>query len=101
MFVGVTVLTTGLWIVNRNPLTNHVVDLGFFALGAVIITVGLVVQLRAPERKICGVQQALIGLLVLGVAGLSSGRVEPSPDRSSPSLGQRCWWLCVRRAESS
>ena len=76
-FVGVTVLTMGLWLVNRNPSTNPVTDLGFFALGAVIITTGFVVQLWAPERKIAGLQQAVIGLLALGVAGLIGRRVEP------------------------
>jgi len=63
--------------VNQNPDTNPVTDLGFFALGAVIITTGFVVQLRAPEHKIAGIQQAVIGLLALGVAGLIGGRVEP------------------------
>ncbi|HBY96144.1 MAG: hypothetical protein M5U01_38625 [Ardenticatenaceae bacterium] len=76
-FIGVTVLTVGIWLVNQNPYTNPVTDLGFFALGAIIITAGLVVQLRAPEHKIAGVQQAVIGLLALGVAGLIGGRVEP------------------------
>jgi len=76
-FVGVTVLTIGLWLANRNPDTNPVTDLGFFALGAVIITTGFVVQLRAPEHKVAGLQQAVIGLLALGVGGLIGGRVEP------------------------
>jgi hypothetical protein len=76
-FVGVTVLTIGLWLVNRNSDTNPVTDLGFFALGAVIITTGFVVQLWTPEHKIAGVQQAVIGLLALGVAGLIGRRVEP------------------------
>ncbi|HEX6383587.1 MAG TPA: hypothetical protein VF177_02850 [Anaerolineae bacterium] len=77
LFAGVTILTIGLWLVNQNPYTTPVTDLGFFALGAIIITTGFVVQLRAPERKIAGVQQAVIGLLALGVAGLIGGRVEP------------------------
>ncbi|MGB3635442.1 MAG: hypothetical protein WA982_15475 [Rubrobacteraceae bacterium] len=76
-FVGVTVLTVGLWLAGQNPDTNPVVDLGFFALGAVIITTGFVVQLRAPERKISGLQQAAVGLLALGAAGLVGGRIEP------------------------
>lgn len=76
-FVGVTFLTIGLWLANDNPDTNPVTDLGFFALGAVIIATGFVVQLRTPEHKIAGLQQAVIGLLALGVAGLIGGRVEP------------------------
>lgn len=59
-FVGVTVVTIGLWLLDRNPATNPVVDLGFFALGAVIITSGFFVQLWAPQRRISGVQQALM-----------------------------------------
>lgn len=76
-FVGVTVLTIGLWLAGQNPYTNPVTDLGFFALGAVIITTGFVVQLRCPERKISGLQQATIGLLALGISGLVGGRIEP------------------------
>jgi len=76
-FGGVTILTIVLWLVNRNPVTNPVTDLGFFALGAIIITTGFVVQLWAPEHKISGLQQAVIGLLALGVAGLIGRRVEP------------------------
>jgi hypothetical protein len=77
LFAGVTILTIGMWLVNQNPYTTPVTDLGFFALGAIIITTGFVVQLRTPEHKIAGVQQAAIGLLALGVAGLIGGRVEP------------------------
>lgn len=76
-FAGVTVLTIGLWFAGQNSDTSPVVDLGFFALGAVIIATGFVVQLRRPERKISGLQQAVVGLLALGVAGLIGGRVEP------------------------
>jgi hypothetical protein len=76
-FVGLTLLTIGLWFANRNHDTTPITDLGFFALGAVIITTGLVVQPRAPERHLAGLQQATIGLLALGVAGLIGGRVEP------------------------
>jgi hypothetical protein len=76
-FVGVTALTIGLWLANQNPVTNPVTGLGYFTLGAFIITTGFVVQLRAPEHKIDGVQQAVIGFLALGVAGLIGERVEP------------------------
>ena len=76
-FVGVTILTIVLWLMNQNSDTNPVTDLGFFALGAVIITTGFVVQLWSPEHKIAGLQQAVIGLLALGVAGLIGGRIEP------------------------
>jgi hypothetical protein len=77
LFIGVTALTIGLWLANQNALTTPVSDLSFFALGAVIIGMGFAVQLRAPQRKIAGVQQAILGLLALGVAGLIGNRVEP------------------------
>jgi len=65
LFIGVTALTIGLWLANQNALTTPVSDLSFFVLGA-IIGIGFAVQLRAPERKIAGVQQAVLGLLALG-----------------------------------
>lgn len=76
-FIGVTLLTIGLWLANQNADTNPITDLGFFVLGAIIIATGFVVQLRAPERRIAGVQQAIIGILALGIAGLIGGRIEP------------------------
>ncbi|MHB1132411.1 MAG: hypothetical protein ACYC4L_08495 [Chloroflexota bacterium] len=77
LFVGVTALTIGLWFANQNRDTTPVTDLGFFALGGVIITTGLAAQLRAPERRIAGLQQAVIGLLALAIAGLLGDRIEP------------------------
>jgi hypothetical protein len=76
-FVAVTALTIGMWVAGQNADTTPVVDLGFFALGVVIIANGFAVQLRAPERNIAGLQQATIGLLAFGVAGLIGERVEP------------------------
>jgi hypothetical protein len=77
-FVGTTVLSIVTWVTDPGYAdTNPVVDLGFFALGAVLIGTGFFVQLRAPERNIAGVQQAVIALLALGVAGLIGGRIEP------------------------
>jgi hypothetical protein len=43
-------------------------DLSFFALGTITVRMGFTVQLRVPQRKIAGVQQAVLGLLALGVA---------------------------------
>lgn len=76
-FFGVTALTIGTWLAGENADTNPVVDLSFFALGAILIGGGLVTQLSRPRRRIAGVQQAAIGLLALGLAGLIGGRVEP------------------------
>ncbi len=77
LFIGVTALTIGLWLANQNALTTPVSDLSFFALGAIIVGIGFAVQLKSPERKIAGVQQAVLGLLALGVAGLIGNRIEP------------------------
>ena len=76
-FVGVTALTIGLWFAGQNRDTTPVTDLGFFALGALIITAGFLMQLRAPVRHIAGLQQATIGLLALGASGLIGRRIEP------------------------
>jgi hypothetical protein len=73
----VTVLTIGLWLANQNSDTNPVADLGFFALGGIIVAGGLTTQIRAPEKRIAGLQQAVTGLLALGVAGLIGERAEP------------------------
>lgn len=75
-FIGVSVLTIGLWVANQNLVTTPVSDLSFFALGA-IIGVGFIVQLRAPEHHVAGMQQSLLGLFALTVAGLIGMREEP------------------------
>ena len=77
LFIGTTALTIGLWVAHQNALTTPVSDLSFFALGAIIVGMGFVVQLRDPERKIAGVQQAVLGLLALLLAGLIGNRIEP------------------------
>jgi hypothetical protein len=77
VFVGVTALTLQMWLAGRNYDTNPVLDLGFSALGVVIVTTGLVMQLWEPEHHIAGLQQTVIGLLALGIAGLLGRRVEP------------------------
>ncbi len=61
LFIGVTALTIGMWLVHQNALTTPVSDLSFFALGAIIVGMGFTVQLRVPQRKIAGVQQAVLG----------------------------------------
>ncbi|MHB0856530.1 MAG: hypothetical protein ACYC5M_03050 [Anaerolineae bacterium] len=77
VFIGVTALTIGMWLAGQNAATTPVGDLSFFALGAVLIGVGLAAQLKAPERHIAGLQQALIGLLALSLGGWVGARVEP------------------------
>jgi uncharacterized membrane protein YidH (DUF202 family) len=78
LFVGVTVLTLALWFSDPGYAeTNPVVDLGFFALGAVVVASGIGLQVGAPERHVAGLQQAIVGLGALGVAGLAGDRIEP------------------------
>lgn len=78
LFTATTVLTLGLWLADpAYEETNPVVDLGFFALGTVLVAGGLVTQLRTPERHLAGLQQAFLGVLALAIAGLLGGRVEP------------------------
>ncbi len=77
LFIGTTILTIGMWMAHQNTLTTPVSDLSFFALGAIIIAMGVAVQLRDPQRKIAGIQQAVLGVLALGVAGLIGNRIEP------------------------
>lgn len=77
-FLGVTVLTLALWLTDPGYAeTTPVGDLSFFALGA-IIGVGLAAQLRRAEQRIAGLQQAGIGILSLGVAGVIGARIEPA-----------------------
>lgn len=77
-FVGVTVLTLALWFTDPGYTeTTPVGDLSFFALGA-IIGVGMGCQLRQPEQRIAGLQQAGVGILSLGVAGVVGARIEPA-----------------------
>lgn len=76
LFAGTTVLTITVW--TNDPAytqTNPVVDLAFFALGGILITVGFGSQIRSSQTA--GLQQAITALLVLAVAGLLARRVEP------------------------
>ncbi len=78
VFIGITALTVGMWLADPGyDETNPVLDLGFFALGTVLAGTGFITQLRAPERHTAGLQQAVLGLLALTVAGLIGDRIEP------------------------
>jgi hypothetical protein len=76
-FIILTAFTIGLWLAQQNAATTPVGDLGFLALGAILIGLGCAVQLRAPARHVAGMQQVLLALLALVVAGLLGARVEP------------------------
>jgi hypothetical protein len=76
LFVGLTAVTLALWASDPTyTQTNPVVDLSFFALGGVLITTGFASQIRTPS--LAGLQQAVVALLALSVAGWLGGRVEP------------------------
>ena len=48
------------WFQPLEGVAGPVTDLGYGALVGIILTLGLLVQLRAPERKIAGLQQAVL-----------------------------------------
>jgi peptidoglycan/LPS O-acetylase OafA/YrhL len=76
LFAGTTVLTVALWATDSGyTQTNPVLDVAFFALGGILITVGFASQIRA--RQLAGLQQTLVALLALAAAGLLAGRIEP------------------------
>jgi hypothetical protein len=76
LFVGTTALTVALWATDpAYTQTNPVVDLAFFALGVVLVTVGIASQARGGH--VAGLQQAVIALIALSVAGWLGARIEP------------------------
>jgi hypothetical protein len=64
IFFGLTSLVLG-WFEAEDGAIIPVTDLGYGALIGILITGGVLVQLRASERKIAGVQQATLGSLAL------------------------------------
>jgi hypothetical protein len=68
-FFGLTSLALA-WFQQLEGVAGPVTDLGYGVIFGIILTVGLLVQLRGPERKIAGVQQAflVIPALVVGSA---------------------------------
>lgn len=68
-FFGVTSLVIA-WFEDVEGVAGPVTDLGYGVLIGIVLTTGLVVQLRGPEWRIAGVQQAflVIPALVIGSA---------------------------------
>jgi hypothetical protein len=68
-FFGVPSLVLA-WFQEVEGVAGPVTDLGYGVLVGIILTTGLLVQLRGPERRIAGVQQAflVIPALVIGSA---------------------------------
>ena len=54
---GLTTLFIG-WFESVEGVAGPVTDLGYGALVGIILTFGLLAQLRTPERKIAGVRSA-------------------------------------------
>jgi hypothetical protein len=79
-FFGVTSLVLA-WFGGDDPAIP-VTEVGYGALLGIIITTGVLVQVRAPERKIAGVQQALLGIVAL----LFSAPLASDPQNLAPGL---------------
>jgi hypothetical protein len=69
VFFGLTSLVIA-WFQEVEGVAGPVTDLGYGVLYGIILTTGLLVQLRGPERKIAGIQQAflVIPALLIGSA---------------------------------
>jgi hypothetical protein len=77
LFTGVTAVTIALWVTDPGYAeTGPVLDLAFFALGVVLVTTGLASQIRG--RRVAGLQQTVVALVALAVAGLLGRRIEPT-----------------------
>jgi D-alanyl-D-alanine carboxypeptidase len=68
-FFGLTSLVIA-WFADVEGVAGPVTDLGYGVLFGIMLTTGLLLQLRGPERRIAGVQQAflVIPALVIGSA---------------------------------
>src|ERR1700694_4543503 len=75
-FFGLTVLVIG-WFAEPFGGFTPVSELSHGALAGIIIAVGFLAQLRPPERRIAGVQQAVLGILAFLITALIGGRQEP------------------------
>src|SRR3954464_6294919 len=54
---------------------NQILDVGWGAVFGIILPLGLLSQLRRPERRIAGVQQTLVVALALALAAAAGQRV--------------------------
>ena len=69
IFFGLTSLAIG-WFQVLEGVAGPVTEIGYGALVGLILTVGLASQLRHPERRIAGLQQA-----ALVIPSLATGSV--------------------------
>lgn len=75
VFFGLTSLVIA-WFQELEGVAGPVTDLGYGVLFGIILTTGLLVQLRGPERKIAGIQQAILVIpaLLIGSAVASDSQ---------------------------
>src|SRR4051794_40401085 len=59
---------------------NQILDVGWGAVFGLVLPLGLLAQLRRPERRIAGIQQAAVVAVALALAG---------------AAGQRGWYLAL------
>jgi hypothetical protein len=87
-FFGLTSLVIG-WFTAREGIAGPVTDLGYGALYGLILTTGVLVQLRAPERKIAGLQQAamVVPATFIGAALSSDSQLLQSAAIFTPAVG--------------
>lgn len=69
MFFGLTSLAIG-WFEDLEGVAGPVTEIGYGALVGLILTVGVASQLRHPERKIAGLQQAALVIPSLAAGSL-------------------------------
>lgn len=83
-WVGISTATIGIgsfgltslviaWFGRNQGVANPVTELGYGALIGILITGGMLVQLRAPEGKIAGLQQAALAALALLISSPLAG----------------------------
>ena len=96
---GTTALTIALW--STDPAytqTNPVVDLAFFALGGILITVGLASQIRS--RQVAGCSRRSSRCSLWRWQGCSEAASNRSSAQCCCSWRRRLWSCCIRRAGS-
>lgn len=79
-FFGLTSLVIA-WFQEVEGVAGPVTDLGYGVLFGIILTIGLLVQLRSPERRIAGIQQAALvipALLIGSVIASDSQSLVPA-----------------------
>lgn len=69
---GLTTLVIG-WFESLEGVAGPVTDLGYGALVGILLTLGLLAQLRAPEQKIAAMQQAVLVIPALLIGSAVAG----------------------------